>query len=157
MTSRPVLSYRKSCSPIFLSQAEFLYKVKPKLPNQFKAADVNGVPFAIVLGEDELSQGKVKIKEMGLQEGHPEKEGVLVNISDLVDEVKSRIKRKAELEALAVQAEGLRVVGGVKGEPSPEGKAGEEQPVTAAAEAKDVAMGEGEAEHPKSMETIRAS
>jgi histidyl-tRNA synthetase len=92
-----------------------LYKVKPKLPNQFKAADSNGVPFAVVLGEDELAQGKVKIKEMGLQEGHPEKEGVLVNLSDLVNEVKERLRRKAELDSLAVQAEGLKVVGGVKG------------------------------------------
>jgi len=32
-------------------KAEFLYKVKPKLPNQFKAAEQNGVPFALILGE----------------------------------------------------------------------------------------------------------
>jgi histidyl-tRNA synthetase len=32
-------------------QAEFLYKVKPKLQNQFKAAETNGVPFALILGE----------------------------------------------------------------------------------------------------------
>lgn len=35
----------------FGTQAEFLYKVKPKLPNQFKAAEQNGVPFALILGE----------------------------------------------------------------------------------------------------------
>jgi histidyl-tRNA synthetase len=97
-------------------QAEFLYKVKPKLPNQFKAAEVNGVPFAVVLGEDEVAQGKVKIKEMGLRDGHPEKEGVLINLSELVAEVKQRIKRKAELDGMTKQAEGLKVVGGVKGE-----------------------------------------
>lgn len=32
-------------------KAEFLYKVKPKLQNQFKAAEANGVPFALILGE----------------------------------------------------------------------------------------------------------
>lgn len=32
-------------------QAEFLYKVRPKLQNQFKAAEANGVPFALILGE----------------------------------------------------------------------------------------------------------
>ncbi len=32
-------------------QAEFLYKVKPKLQNQFKAAEAGGVPFALILGE----------------------------------------------------------------------------------------------------------
>jgi histidyl-tRNA synthetase len=64
-----------------------------------------------------VAQGKVKIKEMGLRDGHPEKEGVLVNLSDLVAEVKQRIKRKAELDGMTKQAEGLRAVGGVKGEP----------------------------------------
>ncbi len=33
------------------TQAEFLYKVKPKLQNQFKAAEAGGVPFALILGE----------------------------------------------------------------------------------------------------------
>ncbi|KAL3419014.1 histidyl-tRNA synthetase [Phlyctema vagabunda] len=97
-------------------KAEFLYKVKPKLPNQFKAAETNGVPFAVVLGEEEVAQGTVKIKEMGLREGHPEKEGVLVNLADLVTEVKQRMKRKAAIDSMTKQAEGLRVVGGTRGE-----------------------------------------
>jgi len=100
-------------------QAEFLYKVKPKLPAQFKAAEVNGVPFAVVLGEDEVAQGKVKIKEMGLREGHPEKEGVLVNLSELVDEVRQRLQRKRELDEMTKQAEGLRVVHGIKSDDEP--------------------------------------
>lgn len=87
------------------------------MPNQFKAADVNGVPFAVVLGEDEVAQGKVKIKEMGLRDGHPEKEGVLVDLADLVAEVRQRLRRKAELDAVTQRAEALRVVGGAKGEP----------------------------------------
>ncbi len=90
--------------------------MKPKLPNQFKAAEFNGVPFAIILGEDELAQGQVKIKEMGLRDDHPEKEGVLVNLSDITKEVKQRLDRKAELDRLAEQAEGLRVVEGIKGD-----------------------------------------
>ncbi|KAI9894663.1 MAG: Cytoplasmic and mitochondrial histidine tRNA synthetase [Vezdaea aestivalis] len=55
-------------------KAEFSYKVKPKLPAQFKAADAAGIPFAVILGEDEQAQGKLKIKEMGLPDGHPEKQ-----------------------------------------------------------------------------------
>jgi histidyl-tRNA synthetase len=46
------------CSPaprvqptLRLEKAEFLYKVKPKLQNQFKAAEAGGVPFALILGE----------------------------------------------------------------------------------------------------------
>ena len=76
-------------------KAEFLYKVKPKLPAQFKAADHNGVPFAVILGEEEQAMGKVKIKELGLQEGHPEKDGVLVDLSDLIPQVRRRLANKA--------------------------------------------------------------
>ncbi|KAF9769670.1 Cytoplasmic and mitochondrial histidine tRNA synthetase [Fusarium sp. DS 682] len=97
-------------------KAEFLYKVKPKLPAQFKAAEANGVPFAIFLGEDEVKSGKVKIKEMGLQEGHPEKEGILVSMSDMAKEIKVRLQRKRELDEMTRQAEGLRVVHGIKGD-----------------------------------------
>ena len=64
---------------------------KPKLPAQFKSAESGGVPFAVILGEDELAQEKVKIKELGLPEGHAEKDGILVNISDLATEVKKRL------------------------------------------------------------------
>ncbi|KAF4123511.1 histidyl-tRNA synthetase [Geosmithia morbida] len=95
-------------------KAEFLYKVKPRVPAQFKAADTNGVPFAIFLGEDEVAQGKVKIKEMGLSDGHPEKEGILVDQKDMVAEVKVRLQRKKELDEVAQQAESLRVVDGTR-------------------------------------------
>lgn len=53
---------------------------------------------------------------MGLRDGHPEKEGVLVNLSDLVMEVKQRLARKAAIDGIVQQAEGLRVVGGTRGE-----------------------------------------
>ena len=77
-------------------KAEFAYKLKPKLPAQFKAAEQSGIPFAVILGEDELAQSKVKIKEMGLLEGHPEKDGVMVDMKDLVREVRERLRRKKE-------------------------------------------------------------
>ncbi|KAI0021003.1 histidyl-tRNA synthetase, class IIa [Xylariomycetidae sp. FL0641] len=103
-------------------KAEFLYKVKPKLPNQFKAAEVNGVPFAVVLGEEELAQGQVKIKEMGLRDGHPEKEGVLVKLSEVAEEVKQRLLRKQELDEMTQRADGLKVVHGIRGEDVPPGE-----------------------------------
>ncbi|KAK4111944.1 histidyl-tRNA synthetase [Canariomyces notabilis] len=97
-------------------KAEFLYKVKPKLQNQFKAAETNGVPFALILGEDELAQGKARLKEMGLPEDHPLKEGELISLDNLTEEVQLRLTRKKELDSIAQQAEGLRVVDGIKGE-----------------------------------------
>ncbi|KXH26985.1 histidyl-tRNA synthetase [Colletotrichum salicis] len=97
-------------------KAEFLYKVKPKLPPQFKAAESNATPFAIILGDDEVQKGVVRIKELGLPEGHPQKDGELVDMASLVPEVQKRLSRKRELDNLATRAEGLRVVGGMKGE-----------------------------------------
>jgi histidyl-tRNA synthetase len=97
-------------------KAEFLYKVKPKLQNQFKAAEAGGVPFALILGEDELAQGKAKLKEMGLPEDHPLKEGELISLDNLIEEVQARLTRKQELDSITQQAEGLKVVDGVKGE-----------------------------------------
>ena len=76
-------------------RAEFSYKLKPKLQAQFKCAESDSVPYAVILGEEEQAAGKVKIKEMGLPEGHPDKDGVLVNISDLAVEVKKRLAKKA--------------------------------------------------------------
>lgn len=74
------------------------------------------MPFALILGEDELAQGKIKIKEMGLPEDHPLKEGELIDLKNLTKEVQVRIERKKQLDAIVEQAEGLRVVGGIKGE-----------------------------------------
>lgn len=81
-------------------KAEFAYKQKPKLPAQFKSAEQSGIPFAVILGDDEQAQGKVKIKEMGLPEGHPEKDGVMVDTKDLVREVRQKLRRKAESDGL---------------------------------------------------------
>lgn len=70
------------------------------------------MPFAVILGEDELAQGKVRVKEMGLEEGHPEKEGVLVDLKDLTKEVKARLAKKnsaAATTGVEKQIEGLTV------------------------------------------------
>lgn len=83
-------------------KAEFQYKVKPKLQNQFKAAEGGGVPFAVILGESEQAAGQVKVKEMGLPDGHPEKDGVLVDISDLVAEIKKRLEGSGTVDVHSV-------------------------------------------------------
>jgi histidyl-tRNA synthetase len=79
-------------------KAEYLWKQKPKLQNQFKAAENGKVPWAVILGEDELKAGKVKIKEMGLPEDHPDKNGVEVEKANLVQELKRRLGGPAETE-----------------------------------------------------------
>lgn len=70
----------------------------------------------MILGDDEVQKGVVRIKELGLPEGHPQKDGELVDMASLVPEVQKRLSRKRELDDIARQAEGLRVVGGLRGE-----------------------------------------
>jgi histidyl-tRNA synthetase len=89
--------------------AEFAWKTKAKLPAQFKLADNGGIPFAVILGEDEQKEGKVKIKEMGLPEGHAEKDGVLVAQANLVDELKKRLQTKSVGSGLAERLKSLNV------------------------------------------------
>lgn len=95
---------------------EILHKVKPKLQAQFKAAEANKVPFAVILGEEELAAGQVRLKQMGLGDNHPEKEGVLVAITDLTGEIRRRLDQIERLDQLTVNASGLRVVDGMRGE-----------------------------------------
>ncbi|KAJ6051146.1 uncharacterized protein N7446_005777 [Penicillium canescens] len=92
-------------------KAEFNYKLKPKLPQQFKAAEQGAIPFAVILGEEELAAGKCRIKEMGLPEGHPEKEGVEVTLDSLVSELKTRLSKKSDgaVTSLAQQLQGASV------------------------------------------------
>lgn len=68
-------------------RAEYSPKVKPKLPQQFKAAENAGAPLAVILGEDELAAGKLRVKVLGLPEDNPEKDGRLVDRGDVVTEV----------------------------------------------------------------------
>ncbi|KAJ7894552.1 hypothetical protein B0H13DRAFT_1719217 [Mycena leptocephala] len=44
-------------------KADFLAKKKPKLTAQFAAGEQDEVPFAVILGADELKSGNVKVKE----------------------------------------------------------------------------------------------
>jgi histidyl-tRNA synthetase len=93
--------------------------------------------------QDELAQGQAKLKEMGLPDEHPLKEGELISLDNLVEEVKARLARKEQLDRIAAQAEGLRVVDGIKGEAV----------VAAAAAAKEVQQ--PEEEEPKAKEEVK--
>ena len=43
----------------------------------------------------------MKLKELGLPEGHPEKEGVTVSLENLAEEIKQRIGHQAVGDLLA--------------------------------------------------------
>jgi len=86
-------------------KVEFTYKKKPKPQVQFKNAETAGAPIAVILGEDEQAKGEVRVKEMGLPDGHPEKEGVLVKITNLAAEV----SRRVDARKLVPKAENMTV------------------------------------------------
>jgi len=73
-------------------QTDFLAKAKPKIGHQFDAGERDEVPFAVILGGDELKSGLVTIKEQKWQlvDGKKEKvmsadTGVKVKRSELVE------------------------------------------------------------------------
>jgi histidyl-tRNA synthetase len=72
-------------------QTDFLAKTKPKIKPQFDAGERDEVPFAIILGGEELKNGLVTVKEQKweLVDGKKEKvmstdSGVKVKRSELV-------------------------------------------------------------------------
>lgn len=68
-------------------RAEFAAKVKPKLLRQFAASE--GVPIAVILGDDEVAAGQVRLKFMGGDKEAAQKDrGQLVPKEDLVEEVR---------------------------------------------------------------------
>ncbi|KAI9172309.1 Histidine--tRNA ligase [Paramyrothecium foliicola] len=77
-------------------RTEFAQKVKPKLPQQFKAAETSDVPLAVILGEGELAAGQVRLKVLGLgdQATAEEKDGRLIAKEDLVNEIKKYLEQE---------------------------------------------------------------
>ena len=77
-------------------QADYLAKNKPKMPAQFAAGEKDEVPFAIILGENELKEGIVTVKEQKWEmvDGkktkiQSEDKGVQVQRSELVSWLRS--------------------------------------------------------------------
>lgn len=67
-------------------RAEYLAKAKPKPLQQFKAA--MGVPLAIILGQDELAAGQVRLKVFRADEDEEKDLGQIISRDSLIEEVK---------------------------------------------------------------------
>ncbi|CAE6529075.1 unnamed protein product [Rhizoctonia solani] len=46
-------------------KAEFMYKITPRLDAQFKIMDKELIPYGLMIGPDEVKEGKVKVKIQG--------------------------------------------------------------------------------------------
>ena len=78
------------CSELWKNKikAEFSYKDAPKLLQQFAYCEKNQIPLAVVIGEEEMKQGVIKIKRIQDRED----KGRVVIRSDLVNEVYSMLQ-----------------------------------------------------------------
>ncbi|KAK5071777.1 Cytoplasmic and mitochondrial histidine tRNA synthetase [Lithohypha guttulata] len=97
--------------------AKTMHKEKAKLPAQFKKADSKGARIGVILGEDEIRNGQVKVKIMGLtDDSDPRKEGILIPRGDLVKEVSGMLRELdgGEVEGVTKQMEGLGVDAGTR-------------------------------------------
>ncbi|CAN6669176.1 histidine--tRNA ligase, mitochondrial [Trichomonascus vanleenenianus] len=72
-------------------EAEYMYKVKPKLQKQFEAAEKAGCPFAVILGQEEFANGVVKVKRLGL--GEESDKGLDIKIEEVADYLKAELKK----------------------------------------------------------------
>ncbi|KAI8097813.1 histidyl-tRNA synthetase [Gilbertella persicaria] len=71
-------------------QASFMQKNKPKLEKQWVACEKEHIPFAVIIGQDELNHGQVRIKDMrnkDIEQGG----GSLFNRKDMITELKQKI------------------------------------------------------------------
>ncbi|KAK4050173.1 Cytoplasmic and mitochondrial histidine tRNA synthetase [Microbotryomycetes sp. JL201] len=73
-------------------KAEFMYKVKPKLPQQFAFVDKEQIPYAVTVSPEELALGQIRVKpQVGKEEGAGS--GVLLQRSELVPWLKAALQK----------------------------------------------------------------
>jgi histidyl-tRNA synthetase len=74
-----------------------MYKVKPKLQPQFETVDRDGIPFAVIIGANELKEGVVRVKDQNRTKEELEKEeggaanGRVIKREELIGWLKERI------------------------------------------------------------------
>lgn len=69
-----------------------MYKAKPKLRTQFEYCDKEQIPFAVLIGPDELKEGFVRVKEQkGKEADTAAGEGEKVKVDDLAQWLKERL------------------------------------------------------------------
>ncbi|KAG0044215.1 Cytoplasmic and mitochondrial histidine tRNA synthetase [Gryganskiella cystojenkinii] len=73
-------------------KAEFTYKLKPRTQNQWDACDKDLIPFAVIVGGEEIEKGVIKIKDMRTKD-ETQKGGIEYARADMVDELKKRIEQ----------------------------------------------------------------
>ena len=68
-------------------KAEHSYKKSPKLLSQLQYCEENGIPIAVVIGESELQNNTVKLRDI------PSRVEVEICRDNLINELKSRLEK----------------------------------------------------------------
>ncbi|KAI9029641.1 histidyl-tRNA synthetase [Phycomyces nitens] len=71
-------------------KAAFLFKKKPKLDKQWAACEKDQIPFAVIIGRDELDRGEIRIKDMRSKD-ESQGGGVTYKRDDMVKILKDKI------------------------------------------------------------------
>ncbi|KAI7900489.1 histidyl-tRNA synthetase [Cokeromyces recurvatus] len=71
--------------------ASYMFKNKPKLEKQWAICDKDQIPFAIIVGKEELEKGQVRIKDMRSKDDN-QRGGIILNRENMISELKNRLK-----------------------------------------------------------------
>ncbi|KAI8581388.1 hypothetical protein K450DRAFT_279165 [Umbelopsis ramanniana AG] len=74
-------------------KASYMFKVKPKLLKQFEMCDKDQIPLCVIIGEDELAKGEVKIKDMRSKDPS-QSGGATVKRSEMIEYIKEYLARQ---------------------------------------------------------------
>ncbi|CAE6534423.1 unnamed protein product [Rhizoctonia solani] len=72
-------------------KAEYMYKVVPRLDAQFKIMDKELIPYAVMVGPDEVKEGKVKVKIQYSAGGEDAGSQVILSREELIPWLKLRL------------------------------------------------------------------
>ncbi|KAL7318600.1 Cytoplasmic and mitochondrial histidine tRNA synthetase [Mucor circinelloides] len=70
--------------------ASFTLKNKPKLEKQWLACEKEQIPFAVIVGKDEIESGKVRIKDMR-SKNSDQGGGLVLDRKDMISELKKKV------------------------------------------------------------------
>lgn len=71
-------------------KVEFSYKKKSKFLNQIEYCEKNKIPYAIIIGEDEIRDGNVKLKNVEKRDD----KGIIISRDKIIDEIKIILEKK---------------------------------------------------------------
>ncbi|KAI8997421.1 histidyl-tRNA synthetase [Pilobolus umbonatus] len=71
-------------------KASYMFKNKPKLEKQWLACEKGQIPFAVILGKDEMDNGKVRIKDMRYKD-ESQRGGILIDRKEMAHQLWNRM------------------------------------------------------------------